>query len=87
MNGVRHGFYYLGCCWMLMTLLFVGLMNLLWIAALALLVLIEKTLPFGGCMSRVTGAALAAWEAVILIGLVPPVLVVATSSCIMALLW
>ena len=35
-NGIRHGFFCLGCCWMLMVLLFVGgLMNLLWIAALA----------------------------------------------------
>jgi len=45
-NGMRHGLFCLGCCWMLMVLLFVGgLMNLFWIAALALLVLIEKTLP------------------------------------------
>ena len=68
-NGVRHGFFCLGCCWMLMALLFVGgLMNLLWIAALALLVLIEKTLPWGGRMSRVTGAALVAWGALTLAG-------------------
>jgi predicted metal-binding membrane protein len=68
-NGVRHGLFCLGCCWTLMALLFVGgLMNLLWIAALALLVLIEKTLPWGGRMSRVTGAALVAWGAVTLAG-------------------
>jgi predicted metal-binding membrane protein len=67
-NGVHHGFFCLGCCWTLMTLLFVGgLMNLLWIAALALLVLIEKTLPWGGRMSRVIGAALVAWGAVMLV--------------------
>jgi predicted metal-binding membrane protein len=67
-NGVRHGFFCLGCCWLLMALLFVGgLMNLLWIAALALLVLIEKTLPWGGRMSRVTGAALVAWGAATLV--------------------
>ena len=66
-SGLRHGLFCLGCCWMLMALLFVGgLMNLLWIAALALLVLIEKTLPWGGRMSRVTGAALVAWGAVTL---------------------
>jgi len=42
-SGMRHGLFCLGCCWMLMAPLFVGgLMNLLWIAALALLVLIEK---------------------------------------------
>jgi predicted metal-binding membrane protein len=53
---------------MLMVLLFVGgLMNLLWIAALALLVLVEKTLPWGGRMSRVTGAALVGWGTVTLV--------------------
>ena len=68
-NGVRHGLFCLGCCWTLMVLLFVGgLMNLLWIAGLAFLVLIEKTLPWGGRMSRVTGAALVAWGAVTLVG-------------------
>jgi predicted metal-binding membrane protein len=57
-NGVHHGLFCLGCCWMLMALLLVGgLMNLLWIAALALLVLIEKTLPWDGRMSRVAGAS------------------------------
>ena len=67
-NGMRHGLFCLGCCWMLMVLLFVGgLMNLLWIAALALLVLIEKTLPWGGRMSRVTGAALVGWGTVTLV--------------------
>ena len=57
----------LGCCWMLMALLFVGgIMNLAWIAGIALLVLIEKTLPWGGRMNRVTGAVLIAWGAVTL---------------------
>ena len=62
LTGIRHGAFCLGCCWMLMGLLFVGgLMNLAWIAAIALLVLIEKTAPWGGRMARVTGTALAAW--------------------------
>lgn len=60
--GLYHGLFCLGCCWMLMALLFTfGLMNLLWIAALALLVLIEKVLPIGGLMSHFTGVALIAW--------------------------
>jgi predicted metal-binding membrane protein len=47
---------------MLMALLFVGgIMNLAWIAGIALLVLIEKTLPWGKRISRVTGAVLVAW--------------------------
>jgi predicted metal-binding membrane protein len=67
MSGLRHGTYCLGCCWMLMALLFVGgLMNLVWIAALALLILVEKTLPWGGRMSKVTGAALVAWGTIAL---------------------
>jgi predicted metal-binding membrane protein len=41
--GFRHGSYCVGCCWLLMTLLFVaGVMNLVWVASLSLIVLIEK---------------------------------------------
>ena len=44
--GARHGVYCLGCCWMLMLLLFAfGVMNLLWVAALGIFVLIEKLAP------------------------------------------
>ena len=44
--GIEHGWYCLGCCWILMLLLFAtGIMNLFWIAAIALFVLIEKILP------------------------------------------
>ena len=61
-SGIRHGLFCLGCCWMLMALLFVGgIMNLAWIAGIALLVLIEKTLPWGKRISQVTGAVLVAW--------------------------
>jgi predicted metal-binding membrane protein len=46
--GFRHGLYCVGCCWTIMSLLFVGgVMNLLWIAALAILVLFEKLTPIG----------------------------------------
>jgi predicted metal-binding membrane protein len=56
--GFRHGIYCVGCCWTLMALLFVGgVMNLLWIAALAILVLAEKVMPFGTVISRLAGAA------------------------------
>ena len=45
--GIEHGLYCLGCCWALMLLLFVGgVMDLAWIAALALLVAAEKLLPW-----------------------------------------
>ena len=60
--GVKQGIYCLGCCWILMSLLFVlGVMNLLWIAALAVFVLIEKIAPAGEWVSRTAGALLLVW--------------------------
>jgi predicted metal-binding membrane protein len=60
--GVIHGVYCLGCCWMLMALLFVGgVMNLLWVVGLTLIVAIEKIAPRGPFIGRVAGVALAAW--------------------------
>ena len=57
--GVRHGAYCVACCWALMALLFVaGVMNLLWIAGLAILVLAERVLPGGTGVSRVVGGLL-----------------------------
>lgn len=57
MMGMRHGAFCLGCCWALMALLFVaGVMNLLWVAVLAVVVLVEKTTPRGALMGRVAGA-------------------------------
>jgi predicted metal-binding membrane protein len=48
-TGMRHGFFCLGCCWLLMALLFGGgLMNLAWVAGIALLVLLQKTIPWSG---------------------------------------
>ena len=60
--GILHGTYCVGCCWLLMALLFVGgVMNLAWIAALALLIMIEKVLPLGAWVGRAAGVALIAW--------------------------
>ncbi len=60
--GVRHGLYCLGCCWALMTLLFVGgAMNLVWAAALGGFVLLEKLVPAGRAVSWLSGLALVAW--------------------------
>ena len=54
--GLHHGGYCLGCCWVLMGLLFVGgVMNLLWIAAITGFVLLEKVLPLGDVGGRVMG--------------------------------
>lgn len=60
--GARHGAYCVGCCWLLMTLLFVGgVMNLAWIAALTLLVMAEKLLPFGEWLGRAAAGLLVVW--------------------------
>lgn len=60
--GWSHGLYCLGCCWILMALLFVvGAMDLLWVAGFAALVLLEKLLPSGLWIARVSGVALIAW--------------------------
>ncbi|MBI3196862.1 MAG: DUF2182 domain-containing protein [Rhodospirillales bacterium] len=60
--GMTHGLYCLGCCWVLMLLLFVGgVMNLLWVAALSAIVLAEKLLPPGPWFSRISSALLVAY--------------------------
>ena len=60
--GLEHGAFCLGCCWALMLLLFVlGIMNLVWIAALAAFVLAEKVAPRGEWVSRATGVLLFGW--------------------------
>ena len=54
--GLRHGAYCVGCCWVLMALLFVGgVMNVLWIATISAFVLIEKIVPVGRLISRIAG--------------------------------
>ena len=59
--GFLHGLFCVGCCWALMALLFVaGVMNLLWVAAIAVFVLMRSC---GGrdCWCRVAGILLIAW--------------------------
>jgi len=60
--GLAHGAYCVGCCWALMAMLFVGgVMNLVWIAVLAVLVLAEKIVPPGPWLSRSVGVVLVFW--------------------------
>ena len=60
--GARHGAFCVGCCWLLMTLLFVlGVMNLLWIAALAAIVLLEKLWRYGLIAGRIAGLVAGVW--------------------------
>lgn len=66
--GLEHGLFCLGCCWMTMALLFVfGVMNLLWIAALSVLVLVEKAVPGGVWFARAGGLAMVAAGLVLLV--------------------
>jgi len=60
--GLRHGAYCVGCCWLLMGLLFVvGVMNLWWVATIAAFVLIEKVTAAGPWVARATGLLLVLW--------------------------
>jgi len=60
--GLEHGTFCLGCCWFLMGLLFFGgVMNLIWIAGLAVFILLEKTVPMGNWVGRIAGFGAAAW--------------------------
>ena len=66
--GMRHGALCVGCCWLLMTLLFVlGVMNLVWVALLAAFVLLEKLAPGGTVAGRVAGVAAAGWGAYLIV--------------------
>ena len=59
--GLEHGAYCVGCCWFLMGLLLVlGVMNLLWVAALTILVLVEKAGRRGEWTARISGVAMLA---------------------------
>jgi predicted metal-binding membrane protein len=59
--GVKHGLICLGCCWALMGLLYVaGVMNLVWVAALTTVVIIEKLHPAGVKIGKFLGGALIA---------------------------
>ncbi|MGH9605377.1 MAG: DUF2182 domain-containing protein [Terracidiphilus sp.] len=57
--GAGHGLFCIGCCWMLMLLPFAaGVMNLLWMAGITILLLLEKAAPGGELTGRFCGAAL-----------------------------
>lgn len=67
--GIAHGTYCLGCCWALMCVLFVvGVMNLMWVAAMAIFVLIEKVGPWGTRVARAAGVAMIAAGGYLLVG-------------------
>jgi len=60
--GLQHGALCVGCCWVVMGLLFLGgVMNLYWIAGIALLVLLEKLFPAGDYLGYASGIGFIAW--------------------------
>ena len=66
--GLEHGVFCLGCCWVLMLLLFVGVvMNLVWIATIAVFVLLEKVVPLGDIGGRILGVTMIAAGTLILL--------------------
>jgi predicted metal-binding membrane protein len=57
--GLEHGAYCIGCCWILMGLLFFGgVMSLYWIAGITLFVLLEKVIPLGNLGGKIAGWAM-----------------------------
>jgi predicted metal-binding membrane protein len=67
--GWRHGWNCAGCCWATMALMFVlGVMNLLWMAALTALCLIEKIAPAGDRIGRIAGIGFIGWGAWLIAG-------------------
>ena len=72
--GLEHGIFCVGCCWLLMLLLFVGgVMNLLWIAALTIVISVERLLARGDWLRRLMGTLLVlAGAGLLLHRLAPP---------------
>jgi predicted metal-binding membrane protein len=57
--GARHGAWCLGCCWALMAALFaLGVMSIAWMAFVAAIIALEKTLPWGRLATYGTAAIL-----------------------------
>ena len=60
--GLRHGLWCLACCWALMAVSFaLGVMNLLWMAALTVFLCVEKVAPAGARLGRAAGVVLLVW--------------------------
>ena len=67
--GVLHGAYCVGCCWLLMALLFVGgVMNLIWVVGLTMLVAAEKLLPGGLWLARIVGIGMVVVGGALILG-------------------
>jgi predicted metal-binding membrane protein len=66
--GLEHGWYCLGCCWLLFVILFpLGVMNVGAMAAITLLIFAEKALPIGQQARRAAALALLAYGALVVV--------------------
>lgn len=66
--GLRHGIFCLGCCWALMLTMFaVGMGSLVWMTALAGIMVIEKVTRYGNRVARPIGFLLIAWGALVML--------------------
>jgi len=66
--GLRHGLFCLGCCWALMLTMFaVGMGSLVWMTALAGVMVIEKTASYGGRVAKPIGYALMLWGLLVIL--------------------
>ncbi len=66
--GLRHGLFCIGCCWMLMLLMFAGgAMSVATMAALSVFILLERVVPNGPWASRLPGVAMIVAGAVLTI--------------------
>ncbi len=66
--GVEHGLFCLGCCWLLFAILFpLGVMNIAIMAAITLLIFVEKSLPIGVLVGRVAAAALIGYGVLVIV--------------------
>jgi predicted metal-binding membrane protein len=71
--GLRYAAWCVGCCWLVMAVLFVaGAMSFAWAAAISAYVLAERLLPLGRVFDRAVGSVVAAWGAWLLIPLFVP---------------
>jgi predicted metal-binding membrane protein len=65
--GLHHGILCIGCCWLLMAVLFaVGIMNILWGAVITAFVVAEKVLPWR-CAVVASGGAICFAGATVLV--------------------
>ena len=65
--GLHHGFFCVGCCWVLMLLMFAGgAMSVATMAALSIFILAERLLPAGPWVSKIPGLMMMGWGGAIL---------------------